>query len=165
MLKIDSKGLFHRFKGLFTRFLTPFERKSTFEAKSSAALRGTKRACTLYLDTSTALVLRLLSDHRKITMSQLVEQLVNKEWDEDRGKALNATSVTRFHKKPARSCGESYGKPVLGKKSCPQPGGTGSFSSKPLDTAPQMGAKTIRPIVIDIEGYKKRRNESLQALA
>jgi predicted DNA-binding ribbon-helix-helix protein len=97
--KTNLRGLFRKFRGLFTRFLTPFERKNIFEAKSSAALRGTKRACTLYLDTTTALALRLLSDHRKITMSQLVEQLVNKEWEEDRGKALNATSMTRFRKK------------------------------------------------------------------
>ena len=54
---------------------------------------------------------------------------------------------------------------VFSEITVPATGGTGSFSSKPLDTAPQIGAKTIRPIVIDIEGYKKRRNESLQALA
>ena len=49
--------------------------------------------------TTTALVLRLLSDHRKITMAQLVEHLVNREWEKDKGKALNATSMTRFRKK------------------------------------------------------------------
>jgi macrodomain Ter protein organizer (MatP/YcbG family) len=99
MLKIDSKGLFHRFKGLFTRFLTPFERKNCFEANSIPALRGTKRSCTLYLDTATALKLHVLSDYKKTTMSKLVEQLINEAWKKDRGTALNSISARRFRKK------------------------------------------------------------------